>query len=158
MFISLPLRQRPRFPWMDQRLCLWTLPGPSLGQGVRIESGRWTRCQKNVVSSLREMPANAVWPANIFLAIACDSGDAGVGCPPRPHETGRGRPVFGRELAARQLLTGLPLTRPAYSPRPIRPARRGTARLKSCRWRWVRRCRSSARRSGRWRGRRAGCR
>ena len=29
MFISLPLWQRPSFTWMDQRLCLWTLPGPS---------------------------------------------------------------------------------------------------------------------------------
>ena len=46
----------PSFTWMDQD-----------------PSGPWTRSQKNVVSSLREMPANAVWPANIFLAIACDS-------------------------------------------------------------------------------------
>ena len=46
----------PSFTWMDQD-----------------PRGPWTRCQKNVVSSLREMPANAVWPANVFLAIAFDS-------------------------------------------------------------------------------------
>src|SRR5699024_2653480 len=57
--------------------------------------GPWTRSQKNVVSSLREMPADAVWPANIFLAIACDS--VTQPCHPfHPHETGRGRPVFER--------------------------------------------------------------
>ena len=47
--------------------------GPSFTPMDQDSSEPWTRCQKNVVSSLREMPANAVWPANIFLAIACDS-------------------------------------------------------------------------------------
>ena len=50
-------------PWM----------GPSFTPMDQDPRGPWSRCQKNVVSSLREMPANAVWPANVFLAIACDS-------------------------------------------------------------------------------------
>ena len=55
----------------DQGSLGWT-KGPA--SPIRQDSSEpWTRCQKNVVSSLREMPANAVWPANIFLAIACDS-------------------------------------------------------------------------------------
>ena len=37
MFISLPLRQRPSFTWMDQRLCLGNPPGAE---------GHWTQiCQ-----------------------------------------------------------------------------------------------------------------
>ena len=50
-------------PWM----------GPSFTPMDQDPRGPWTRCQKNVVSSLREMPAKAGRPANVFLAIACDS-------------------------------------------------------------------------------------
>ena len=62
-----------------------------------------TRCQKNVVSSLREMPANAVWPANIFLAIACDSVTQAWDA-----RTYRVRPaVGGRSSKAERSLDGL---------------------------------------------------
>ena len=61
-------------------------------------SGPWTRSQKNVVSSFREMPANAVWPANIFLAIACDSVTQAWDARPirlRPAVEGRSSKVYG---------------------------------------------------------------
>ena len=49
------------------------LDGPSFTWMDQDPRGPWFHYQKNVVSSLREMPANAVWPASVFLAIACDS-------------------------------------------------------------------------------------
>ena len=81
MLVSLPLWQRPSFTWMDQD-----------------PRGPWTRYQKNVVSSLREMPANAVWPANIFQAIACDSLTQAWDARPirmRPAVGGRSSKVYG---------------------------------------------------------------
>ena len=72
-------------PWM----------GPSFTPMDQDPRGPWTRCQKNVVSSLREMPANAVWPANIFLAIACDSVTQAVSPAPPCVRPFVKRTVFG---------------------------------------------------------------